>query len=214
MNYTDLSVQKRLVTSKEAINAVLDDQELSETLAKKGYPAEELAVGLSLQDNALKLYQTRIVEYGTGINTTGVLSELTRSTRGFVVAHRNIARTALKDASGLLDKLRLRQPLSKQRDVFLLQVRHFYTEIVELPEILDKVTPYGVTADVVAALLEQVGVLESAMNAQQQKRAEARALRVKRDAAIAALDDWTVEFLGTYRLVFRKQPDQLRKLGV
>lgn len=212
MNYTKLSVQKRLVSSKEAIIAVMEDPALGEPLAKKGYPAEELAIGLSLQDNALKLYQARIVEYGTGIDSTGMLDELTQSVRGFAVAHRNIARTALKNASGLLNKLRLRQPLSYQRDVFLLQVRHFYTEIAELPEILEKVTPYGVTADVVAALLGQVDELESTMHDQQQKRAEARALRIKRDQAIAALDDWTVEFLGVYRLVFRKQPDQLSKL--
>jgi len=213
MNYKRLSVQKRLISSKEAILTVLEDPSLSERLAGKGYPAEELAVGLSLQDEALKLYQTRIVEYGTGVVSTETLNELSKSVRSFAVSHRNIARRALQDSPGLLDKLRLRQTLSVQRDVMLMQIRHFYTEIFGLPEVLEEVAPYGIMANVVEARLADVDALEAAMKEQQQRRAEAQELTVKRNQAIADLDNWTVEFLGTVRLTFRNQREQLNKLG-
>ena len=45
MNYKKLSIPKRLVSSKDAILAVLEDPELSVPLASKGYPEQELGSG-------------------------------------------------------------------------------------------------------------------------------------------------------------------------
>ena len=58
MNYTRLPIPIRLVTSKEAIIAVLNDTQLSESISGRGYPEEELAVGLGLQEEARNTLQS------------------------------------------------------------------------------------------------------------------------------------------------------------
>lgn len=214
MNYRSLSVPKRIVSSKEAIVTVIEDPELNGPLSSKGYPAEELAIGLGLQEAALTLFQTRFVDFGTGVDSTKAMYDQSRSIRRFAVAHRAAARAALKGEAGLIQKLRLLGPIERNRDNMLLQVRHFYSEIVALPEILEKVAPYGITAEVATARLNDVDALEAAMNDMQRRRAEARTMKVRRDEAIEELDEWTIRFLGTARLVFRKQPEQLEKLGL
>ena len=214
MNYRSLNTPKRLVSSKEAIQTVIDDPELSEPLAGKGYPAEELAIGLDLQNTAVQLYQTRFVDFGTGVDSTKTLNDLLRTIRGYVSTHRAAARRVFRNEPGLFEQLRLRGPLPGGRDQLLLQSRHFYTELASQPGALEKVAPFGLTADVVTARLQDVDALEEAMNAQQRRRAEAKTMTVRQNAAIAELDEWTIRFLGTVRLVFRKQQEQLDKLGL
>ena len=214
MNYKRLPISVRLVSIKEAILSVLEDPELGIPLAGRGYPIEELEVGLDLQKEAVSLFQSRYVKYGTGVRATEMLKAKIKTIRGIAASHRNIARVMLKDSPGLREKLRLKEPLARERDVLFMQVRHFYTTIRELSELRELLAPLGITDDVVAASLAHVDALERAMMDQQQFRADAKVMTVKRNEVLAELDEWTIQFFGTARLVFRGQKERLKKMGL
>jgi len=214
MNYKRLPISVRLVSIKEAILSVLEDPELGIPLAGRGYPIEELEIGLQLQREAVSLFQSRYVKYGTGVRATEMLKEKIKTIRGIAASHRNIARVMLKESPGLREKLRLKEPLAKERDVLFMQVRHFYTTIRDLSELSQLLVPVGITEEVVTGSLADVDALERAMLDQQQYRADARVMTVRRNELLAELDEWTIQFFGTARLVFRGKKEQLKKMGL
>ena len=214
MNYTRLPIPDRLVSVKEAILTVLEDVELRTLFARRGYPEEELKFGLSLQETAVQLFQARFVQYGRGVNATKELKAQVKRVRGIAAAHRSAARSALGGEQGLFDQLRLNEHLVKDRDNMLMQVRHFYTALKCLPQVQVHLAPYGLIPEVIESSIQQVEVLEKIMQEQQHKKGSAKAITVQRNRAIAELDDWTLQFFGTARLLFRKQKAQLNKLGL
>ena len=82
MNYSQLSIPKRLVLTKEAIQIVQNDAVLREALAEKGYTPAELSIGLALQAEAVRLFQGRKVGYGTGIQASSMVFDYLGVLRG------------------------------------------------------------------------------------------------------------------------------------
>ena len=214
MSYTELPIIKRLVLSKEAIGIVQNDPVLLARLEAWGYTLERLAVGLEKQAEAARLLEDRNVSYGTGIAATAITQEVRDGIRDTLVDDRNIARVALKRRPGLAQQLRLSGRLDTSREQMLVRAQHFYRKIQELPEVQVLLDPFSLTAAVIAERLERVDALAAAMQDQQHKRAEATVVTRRRKEAMRALDDWMIEFLGAARLAFRKEQEQLRKLGL
>ena len=214
MSFALLSRPKRLVFIREAIRIVETDPVISAAMAAKGYNPERLAEGLALQANVETLTQAREVNYGSGIEATGIVAELEKEIRGFYSSHRKLARVAFKGQRGQYQKLVLVKAFPKTRESLIQSARHFYTQVVEQADLLAGVTPYGLTGEIAEERLAGIANLEAAMQAQQVKRAEAEVMTRKRQEAIDAFDAWSLEFLGIARLVFKKDRAQLKKLGL
>ena len=91
-------------------------------------------------------------------------------------------------------------------------MQHFYGQILAIVEILELTSRFGLDEATITGQLEYATLLESAMQEQQHKRAEAQVITRERREAMEALDQWMVEFLGTARLVFRNNKEQLKKM--
>ena len=214
MSFTLLSRPQRLAFIREAIRIVETDAVVNAAMVAKGYTPERLSEGLGLQETAESFTQAREVNYGSGIEATSIVNDLQKKIRGFFSSHRKLAREAFKGQSGQYEKLTLVTPIPASREKLVQSTRHFYTQIAEQPDLLAGVTPYGLTGAVAEERLAEIASLEAAMQSQQIQRAEAEVMTRKRQAAMEAFDEWSLEFLGTARLVFKKEKAQLKKLGL
>ena len=214
MSYTKLPTMKRLVLSKEAIQIIQNDSVLLARLETWGYTAEWLAEGLAKQQVAEQLMADRSVSYGVGIAATASVIDVEKEVRAFLALHRNMVRMTLKEQPGLAEQLRVQGALDGNREQMLVKARHFYGKIQELPEVQALLNAAGLTAAVVVERLGRVEELAAAMQEQQHKRALATVATREREVAMRDLDDWMVVLLSTVRTVFKREPEQIRKLGL
>ena len=214
MSYVDLTIIERLALSREAIGIVQNDEVLQERLAARGYTAVVLSDGLQKQEEAFRQHQHRQVVFGDGIAATAEVEKLEQVVRGVLNGHRRIAQIALQNQAGFYQQLRLAQPLGTKRTVLVSRAQHFYQQILDLPAMQALLDPLDLTVEAVTAHKARVDALEAAMQEQQHRRAEAEVKTRQRREAMAALDAWMLEFLGVARLVFKREPKQLKKLGL
>lgn len=214
MGYLRRSIVNRLTLTKEAIKIVLEDSVLTSVFARNGYPAERLAVGLELEENARGLHSKQQLALGNRIQATKLVESLSAVVHTRFRDDRRVAQVALGGTPEVFEGLRLSGQIETRREELVRQAQHFYQEIQALPDILDMLGVYNLTVDVFNNRLQHVEALADAMQTQQHLRGEATVTTQRRREAMDTLDDWTVEFLSTARNVLRKDPKQLNKLGL
>ena len=96
----------------------------------------------------------------------------------------------------------------------LQQARYLYLEIQAHSYLTAAITPFGITPETVVNRLIQLDELAEATQEQQRQSAQDNLATQRRQAAMAVLDDWMSDFLNIARIVFRRNPAQLKKLGL
>ena len=82
------------------------------------------------------------------------------------------------------------------------------------PDVLDRFAAVNLTVDVLQTRLDEVNVLNEAIQVQQRQTGQAIAMTSQRRAAMTQLDDWALQFIAIARAVLKNDPGQLEKLGV
>ena len=104
---------------------------------------------------------------------------------------------------------------TQSRGDFIQQATHFYEEVATNPELLQLLSDkQNVTPEFFAIGREALAHLIAAINVQQHMIGQARVATGARRAAMAALDEWMLEFNRTARFLFNDNKRQLQKLGI
>ena len=214
MSYINQNISTRLTFSAEVIAIVQVDPELSEQLATTGFIAEKITLGSNLEQAARAARVVQQSEFVSRLEASQAVAELDKRVRSFLVADRKMVQAALRTVPGRYEQLRMNSRLSKRRSVFLQQARNIYLEIQAHQDLIDVLSTAGVTPVVIDSRLQFVDSLAAAMEYQQRQTAEAEIATQKLRIAMSELDEWMADFLGAARYVFRKDPKQLKKLGL
>ena len=214
MYYSSKSIPKRLITAREAIEIVQEEPGMSERMSAVGFPPIEMSNGHTYQQEAERLHSTQDIEYGNQVAATKTLTEIATAIRSRLVVHRRTAKTALKLLPGLARQLRIAGPVAKLNEGLYNQAAHFYTELLNNEEALEKVAVYGTTREMLTACLGLVADMGDAMKAQQIRIGQAQLTTAKRREAMRKLDTWMSRFIKAARLAYVDEPKELKKLGI
>lgn len=214
MRYKRNSDPKRLAIASFAIGNVLADPILRERLDEEGYSEERLRKGLAKIETAQQMYSSQVVGYSDRLSATGHTYHLQKSLRKQFAHDRNVVRLALEPRPGLFEKLHVKGSISRKKEVFLHQMRHFYREVIASDDVMKALVPYSLTRSVLDARLGQVEAFADAMQKQQAQLGQALLLTQRKKQAMADLDAWMVQFLFVARRAFKHEPEHLEKLVV
>lgn len=214
MRFRNLSISTRLILSERIISLANQDPELGHLLARKGYPPEELAVGLALQEEAHRCVSKRYVAQEERLKATARVKALERTVRRFAVDDRNIARIALRGHKGLLAAVIRSRKIGRNRIDLVFQAQAFYAGVIRDPDVAHLLGFYGITVENARDRLATVQDLQAAMAVQKNKRGTAIVMTESQHKALRAHDDWMIEFIATARIAVKRDRGQLAKLGI
>jgi len=173
-----------------------------------------MANGQTYQQDAERLHSTQDVEYGNQVAATQTLAGIADEIRSRLIVDRRIALTALKSLPGLMRQLRLTGPVSGLNEGLYNQASHFYTELLNNEEALEKMAVYGTTTEMLTIRLDLVTAMGEAMKEQQIRIGQAQLITAQRREAMQKLDTWMSRFIRAARLAFLDEPKELKKLGI
>jgi hypothetical protein len=111
-----------------------------------------------------------------------------------------VARVALKDNRGALQKLGLVGVRKRAHAGWLAQAQQFYANALAEPEILARLSAFGITEAQLASSQRQISLAATSHATRQQRKGAAQDATHQRDIAMAALDAWMGDFLKVARV--------------
>ena len=214
MYYSRKSISRRLVTAREAIEIVQEEPGIRERMRVVGFSPVEMANGQAYQQDAERLHSTQDIEYGNQVAATKTLTDIANGIRSRLIVDRRIAVTAFNTLPGLMRQLRLPGPVAKLNEGLYNQASHFYNELLNSEEALDRMVEYGTTKEVLTRRISLVADMGEAMKAQQIRIGQAQITTAQRREAMRKLDTWMSRFIKAARLAFVDEPKELKKLGI
>ncbi len=207
-------IEKQLELAEIAIRNTLAVPELYEVLAPCGYDTTRLQEGRLLCEKVRASYQRQKGKYGELHAANKALDAARQQMWAGYIRHIEMARIAFKDDLAVRDKLGLAAKRKDAHAGWLEQARQFYSYALSDPAILQPLSRFGVTQEI---LEESQGRLASVLehNATRWRhKGAARDARIMRDQAIEELTLWLRDFLKVARIVCKGQPHLLDKLGI
>ena len=214
MYYSSKSIPRRLITAREAIEIVQSEGAISERMSVVGFTPAEMTSGQTYQQDAERLHSTQDVEYGNQVAATQTLAAIADDIRSRLIVDRRIALTALKSLPGLMRQLRLNGGVAGPNEALYNQASHFYSELLNNEEALERMAVYGTTREMLTIRLDLVTAMGEAMKAQQIRIGQAQIITAQRREAMQKLDAWMSRFIKAARLAFLDEPKELKKLGI
>lgn len=214
MTQSKANIERRLARAQVAITNALADPGLQAALTTYGYTIARLEQGRALRDAAIVLYQQQKDGYGGLFAAADTLDEAQRQAGDTFMRHVKVARVALKQDRGALQKLGLLARRKRGLASWLAQAHQFYANAQSNPDILGKLAAFGITATMLAdgqRKIDSVGLSDAA---RRQRKGAAQDTTRARDEALAELDAWMADFLKIARVALQDRPQLLHQLGL
>ena len=179
-----------------------------------GYDAATLQEGQALLDAARNLYDAQIKEYGEQHAATQAFAEASQQADKAYAAHRRLAKIAFKNDAQRKTDLHLSEIKPRAFNPWHEQARHFYAALLADTEAQSQLARYKVTLEAIQAAQAKVEQAFTLKTSQEQEKGEAQEATQKRDAAIAALDEWLSDFKVVARIALEDTPQLLEALNI
>ena len=207
-------IQERLSTAQVALSNALSNSGIQAALAAYGCTVDRLQEGQALYERALALQLQQGVAYGDLSTANAALAAAEVQAHADYMRYVKVARVAFETDPGVLTKLKLGGGRKKARAGWLLQAKQFYSNALSDPDIISRLGAYSLTQDMLEAGKRRVAAVDASYAARSNHEGEAKKATKVRDEALAALDEWMSEFRQIARMALKRQPQDLKKLGV
>ena len=205
---------KRLTSARLIISNALKSPVTSKLLAPFGYDLARIREGESLLNTAEQLIAQHNKEYGDQYAATKVLNELYGKARAFYIEHVKLARMAQKKHSNLEGSLQLQGERKNTTSGWLAQASVFYDNALEIPEIKEALSFYGINEAILERGKKQVEAVAAALSDQKSKISVAQATTQEKNKAMVALNDWVGDFKSIARVALKDNPQLLEAFGI
>jgi hypothetical protein len=212
--YKNMRLDEFLVWVQVALDNARHIAEIAASMAAFGYDAARIQEGVALLAQARQLQADRVRRYGEQYLATEALHRAWRQADETYTTHRNLVRLALRKAPARLEKLGLGGRKKRGLADWLGQATVFYTGLLEDAETLAELARFNLTAAAIEAGRALAAQVAESNSAQEQSKYEAQQATQERNAALAALNDWMVEFSGVARIALAARPQALEALQI
>lgn len=214
MSTNRISIEQRLNLANIAINNALNEPSLAAMLAGFGYTAERLRQGGALRENALALYQRQKSAYGDLQTANDAYAAAQAQAQETYMRYVKVARVALEEERGALQKLSLASRRKRAQSGQLAQAQQFYANALADTAILDKLAAFGITRVMLGVGQQQLDAVAQGDAVRRQRQGAAQDATRARDVALAALANWMRDFMQIARVALRDRPQLLEMLGM
>ena len=191
------------------IDNALNNPSVLDSLSQYGYTRDRIQYGKTLYENALTAQRWQKTVHSDQIRATATLNQAweisQRSYRQLVKA----ARITFKYDLSVITRLNLNSRGKRSLAIQLLQAQQFYTNLLNSPELIEALKPYGVTSAKLEVAQTEMEAVQAANLAQAKEKGEAQAAAKARDAAIDILRVWLSDFIDIARIALRQNPQLL-----
>ena len=212
MYYRAKSTIKRLTITGLAIDIVLADPVLLETMEKVAFGKERLIVGLNYHKEASRLHSEKTIASGRQKEATLQVRKIAKEVRSRLLIDRRVVSATLKPG-----RIRQLGITGKTPEAFIPlanRAAHFYTTLLQSDEMLAVTMEYHLNPESIQQRISQVAALKEAMKHQTFSKGKAQATTSQFHTALRTMDEWMSDFIKAARFAFRTQPKQLVKLGI
>jgi len=214
MYFGDLPDEGKLETCRVRIDNSLSSPEILERVAEYGYTKEKLLQGQALVEQATALYQQQDGEYDDQKAATRAYKARFQEAHNQYMRFVKVARVAFEEDIDTYQRLGLFGERSLLFDVWLPQVRKFYDQALQDPDILAALGQWNITQK---RLEDGVALVEEAVrahDAQIKETGEAQQSTQEKDAAIDAAYRWTNTYQKIAAIALEETPQLLEKIGI
>jgi hypothetical protein len=152
------------------------------------------------------LYQRQKGAYGDSQTANDAYAAALALAQATSMRYVKVARVALEDERGTLQKLSLAGQRKRPQAGQLAQAQQFYANALSDTAILGKLAAVGITQAMLEAGQRQLDAVAQSDAARRQRQGAARDATRARDAALAALADWMRDFMQIARVALRDRP--------
>lgn len=209
------SAAESLAAISNLINGALVNPEILAALLPYGYTEERIrAEGLEKLTAVQALFTEQQKEYGEQFTATQKSKSLFDEAYKSYMRLLGLTRIALKNHTGALHSLRATGSRNRSMTGFLKDGRTFYQNLLNQPELLAAVAPFGIQPQGLEAGIEQINALEAAHHAFLKEKGEAQDATATRDKAFDELYDWYSDFRAVARIALYDRQQLIEKLGI
>ncbi len=212
MVYVDLPIPERLSVAAQHLRHARDNEALAAHIAVRSYTPEKIAAGMALLETAKEKYALQIREYGEQYQLTDVHQKQLLALRQELKDLRDIARVIFKKDRLARKTMLLTKPLERGT-AFSAQAETTLSNILATESLCESLAAYGYDKPVLTALQTRLTEVSTVKSKRDKERTEAQQATRDRDAALAALDEWIVDFQTIARVAVRAQPELMELLG-
>src|SRR5262245_25854434 len=178
------SIEQQLSLANIAINNALTEPSLAAALAGFGYSAERLRQGGALRESALAAYQRQKGAYGDLQTANDAYATALALAQESYMRCVKVARVALEEERGALQKLGLGGERKRQQAGRLAQAQLFYANALSDTTIMEKLAAFGTTQAMLEVGQRQLDAVAEADAARRQRQGAARDATRAREAAL------------------------------
>lgn len=207
-----LSVDERL----ELMKAVLSNAKLpkiQEQIAPLGFTVEKLDAMLEKIPAVEALSRKQKKEYAEKYSGTDKADKKREEISKTYMKHLSFARILFKDNVKATTALELSSKRKLGYSAWFVQVRNFYSQLLENEEFLNEIKTINIQQEEVRSMLSQLNELAKLKEAQKKETAEAQKATVERDRAFEPVFAEFSNFMA-YAKVALQQEQDLEALGV
>lgn len=213
-----------MTVSKNKVDAFLEasrimiintsDPEIKPELENYGYDEARLQALRTLYEEVAALQAAQKKEYSEQFAATAELNSLWDEANEMYISTLRIARIAFKNNPKHGYSLLLYGDRKQSITGWLEQVRIFYTNLLEHPELMEPMTRFGYTPEKIQSEFEVYTRLAELSARQKKEIGDAQNATLARDRKLDELASQISDLRAVAKVALRNNPQQLEKLGI
>ncbi len=214
MNKSKLSTEELLYRCSMRINNSMNDELILSAVTQYGYDTDKLQQGKNLLEEAQQASENYTKEYHDVDIAFDERNKLQTQVNGVYNKHVTIAKIALKNDHAALVSLDLNGRRATRISKWLVQTSSFYTNILNKPEWIEKMSAYGITKESLEEGLTGINNIKMHNELILREKGDAQQATLLRDSKIEDLYEWIQDYETIASLALMDKPQLLEKLGM
>jgi hypothetical protein len=207
------SIEKRLFEAHIAINNTLQIPEILAAVSQLNYGQAQLEAARDLYDEVQGLIDVQVRAYGRQYQATEIVNRARKTAERAYRTTLKIARIAFRDNEAARNALGLSGPRKRTLSGWLDQARRFYSNLLSTPAFMVGMEGFNYGRAKLEAEAELINAVATASDEQHKKRGDAREATKVRDAKLAELDRWMMDYKAVAYIALAHSPQTLEQLG-
>jgi hypothetical protein len=208
------NLTKSMALISQGINGAMTNPEVMNRLTSFGYGQEKMTEGKNLLDRTQGEVIAQQKEYGEQYSAYEAVESLWTKNQTDYRQTLDLCRIGLKNKVGALHSLRASGGRNRSLTGFIKDARVLYSNLLDQPELLEAMLPFGITETKLTAALDGIAALEAAYQNYLKERGEAQDSTINRDALFDSLYYWYSDFRAVARIALAGSPQLMEGLGI
>jgi hypothetical protein len=204
----------KLHNIENGILGVKNNPEIQAKLSVFGYTPERMEQGEQLLTSAIRLMTTQVSEYSDKYSAVAEMEKLWDASYSTYMVTLKVIRVAFKGQTDLLVRFDATGNRPRSLSGWLRSARILYTNLLDTPEALTKMSLFGYTAERLQQEQQAVKEVENLYSKQLSEKGAAQQATVERDKALDEICNWYSDFRAIARVALYEKPQLLEALGI